>query len=59
MATENEGWGYTRIVGELSKLRRTISRSSVRRIHKEHRIKPAREWLKHMPWAKFLRTHWA
>ncbi|MCZ6759820.1 MAG: helix-turn-helix domain-containing protein, partial [Gemmatimonadetes bacterium] len=38
MATENEGWGYTRIVGELSKLRRTISRSSVRRILMGHGI---------------------
>jgi putative transposase len=58
MATENEGWGYTRIVGELSKLRRAISRSSVRRILKEHGIEPARERLGHMPWSKFLKAHW-
>ncbi|MCH8132581.1 MAG: helix-turn-helix domain-containing protein, partial [Myxococcales bacterium] len=58
MATENEGWGYTRIVGELSKLRRTISRSSVRRILKGHGIEPAPERLKHMPWSKFLKVHW-
>ena len=58
MATENEGWGYTRIVGELSKLRRTISRSSVRRILMGHGIEPAPERLKHMPWSKFLKAHW-
>jgi len=27
MASENDGWGYTRIVGELSKLRHLVSRS--------------------------------
>ena len=58
MATENEGWGYTRIVGELSKLRHTISRSSVRRILKGRGIEPAAERLTHMPWAKFLKAHW-
>ena len=29
MAEENERWGYSRIVGELSKLKHTVSRSSV------------------------------
>jgi len=58
MATDNEGWGYTRIVGELSKLRYTISRSSVKRILKAHGIEPAPERLAHMPWSKFLKTHW-
>ena len=58
MAKENEGWGYTRIVGELSKLRHTISRASIRRILKEHGIEPAPERLKHMPWSKFLKAHW-
>ena len=58
MATENERWGYTRIVGELSKLRRTISRSTVRRILKAQGIEPAPARLKHMPWSKFLKAHW-
>jgi transposase InsO family protein len=49
----------SRIVGELSKLRHTIARSSVRRILKGDGIEPARERLEHMPWAKFLRAHWA
>ncbi len=30
MASENESWGYTRIVGELSKLGHKVSRSTVR-----------------------------
>ncbi len=58
LATENETWGYSRIVGELSKLRHTISRSSVRRILKEQGIEPAPERLTHMPWSKFLKAHW-
>ncbi len=59
MAADNERWGYSRIVGELSKLGVVVSRSSVRRILLEHGLEPAPERLKHMPWAKFLRTHWA
>jgi putative transposase len=58
MASENEGWGYTRIVGELSKLEHRVSRSTVRRILKERGIGPAPERLPHMPWSKFLRAHW-
>ncbi len=59
MATDNERWGDSRLVGELSKLGVVLSRSSVRRILLEHGLEPAPERLKHMPWAKFLRTHWA
>ena len=58
MAAENEGWGYTRIVGELSKLGVVVSRSSVRRILLEHGLEPAPERLKHMPWSTFLKAHW-
>jgi transposase InsO family protein len=58
MAAENESWGYTRIVGELSKVGYTVSRSTVRRILKEHGLGPAPERLSHMPWAKFLKAHW-
>ena len=56
MASENERWGYTRIVGELAKLRHTVSRSSVMRILKEQGIEPAPERRKHMPWRTFLRV---
>jgi len=59
MAADNERWGYSRIVGELSKLGVVVSRSSVRRILLEHGLEPAPERLEHMPWAKFPRTHWA
>ena len=58
VASENKGWGYTRIVGELSKLGHRVSRSTVRRILKERGIGPAPKRLAHMPWSKFLKTHW-
>ena len=58
MASENEGWGYTRIVGELSKLGHRVSRSTVRRLLRERGIGPAPERLPHMPWSKFLKAHW-
>ena len=41
MTSDNESWGYTRIVGELAKLGHTISRSTVRRILKERGIDPS------------------
>ncbi len=58
MATENERWGYSRILGELMKLGHQVSRSTVRRILKERGIRPAPERSKHMPWKKFLKAHW-
>ncbi|MCZ6836479.1 MAG: integrase core domain-containing protein [Planctomycetota bacterium] len=58
IALENERWDNTRIVGELSKLGHTISRTSVRRILVAQGIEPAPERLKHMPWSKFLKAHW-
>jgi transposase InsO family protein len=58
MATENERWGYTRIVGELAKVGHRVSRSTVRRILTEHGVGPAPERLPHMPWSKFLKAHW-
>jgi len=58
MASENEGWGYTRITGELLKVGYEVSRSTVRRILRERGMKPAPERLPHMPWSKFLKAHW-
>ncbi len=49
MASDNESWGYTRIVGELSKLGHRVSRSTVRRILRERGIGPAPERLPHLP----------
>ena len=58
MASEKEGWGYTRIAGELSDLGHRVSRSTVRRILKERGIGPSPERLPHTPWSKFLKAHW-
>ncbi len=58
MARENERWGYTRIVGELTTLGHKVSRSTVRRILKEQGIDPAPERSRRMPWSKFLKAHW-
>ena len=41
MARENPRWGYVRIVGECRKLGVNVSATSVRRILRRHRIKPA------------------
>jgi putative transposase len=41
MARENPRWGYVRIVGECRKLGVRVSATSVRRILRRHRIKPA------------------
>ena len=59
MAIENEGWGYTRILGEIMKLGHRVSRSSVRRILTERGIEPAPERSIRTPWSKFLKAHWA
>ena len=59
MASENPGWGYTRIPGALANLGYTVGRSTIRRLILEHGMKPAPERLKHMPWGTFLRDHWA
>ena len=58
MATENEWWGYLKITGALENLGHIVSRSTVRRILIDHGIDPAPERSKHMPWKKFLKTHW-
>jgi putative transposase len=41
IARENPRWGYVRIVGECRKLGIRVSATSVRRILRRHRIKPA------------------
>jgi putative transposase len=55
MAQENRR-GYKRIVGELRKLGHEVSRSTVRRILKEHGIEPAPE--RPTTWKAFLSSHW-
>ncbi len=41
LATENPGWGYSKIQGELLKLGLSVSRSSVRNVLKRHHISPS------------------
>ena len=58
MATENERWGHTRIVGALAKEGHQVSRSTARQILFEHGVGPAPEPLPYMPWSRFLKAHW-
>jgi putative transposase len=57
LARENEGWGYTRILGELKKLGITkISRSTVVNILRENDLDPRTDPTKGT-WADFLKSH--
>ncbi len=55
MATENSGWGYTRIVGELKKLDRTVARTTVAKTLKDHGIPPSTD--RPTTWRAFLKAH--
>jgi len=57
-ARDNPRWGYTRIVGALHNLSRTVSRSTVKRILAEEGVLPAPERGKQARWGTFLRSHW-
>jgi transposase InsO family protein len=58
MATDNPGWGYTRLMGAMSNLGCKVGRGTVRRILKDHGIEPAPTRGKQMPWSVFLKAHW-
>lgn len=56
MASENPGWGYSRIQGALANLGHQVGRSTIPRILKENGLEPAP--LRHTPWNVFLKAHW-
>jgi transposase InsO family protein len=58
MASENPGWGYTRIHGALLNLDIEVGRGTIRRILKDHLIEPAPDHGHRVPRSVFLKAHW-
>ena len=57
MATENGGWGYTRIRDALRHLGHEIARNTVKRILLDNGIEPAPERNRKTSWKTFIRAH--
>ena len=58
MATENRGWGYTRIQGALANLNHDVSRGTIATVLREHGLEPAPDRLKKTTWTEFLKAQW-
>ncbi|MHC5211834.1 MAG: transposase [Planctomycetota bacterium] len=56
MASENTGWGYSRIQGALKDLGHRVGRTTVSRSLKNEGIKPAPD--RPTSWKTFLKAHW-